>query len=279
MLHRLNPLGGGKRQLSILVVDDDLGTRETFETALSVAGYDVNAVSSGAEAIDFVRTSRVDAAVLDMRLPDLSGVDLARVLHAEDRICPFIVVSGFLTTSTTVEMMKLGAYAVMDKPIDADGLCTALAGAIRQARVPGRMSHSSAERWANAVLRACEAESDPKTLSEWARIAGLSYTSLRELCRLLDIRAHDARDLARMLRAVVNGRRHRCSPKVFLDVGDERTMRLLLQRAGTDSFQPGASPDDFLRRQQLVALDHQALQLLRWKLSHPGRSKFFPGAE
>jgi len=268
MLHRLNPLSGGVRQLSILVVEDDIGTRETFATALSIAGYDVNAVSSGAEAIDCVRTSRVDAAVFDMRLPDLSAVDIARVLREENRICPFIVVSGFLTTSTTVEMMRLGAYAVIDKPVDADGLCAALGGAIQHARPAPETSRSCAERWVRVVLRACEAESDPRTLSEWARIAGLSYTSLRELCRLLDIHAHDARDLARMLRAVVNGRRYRCSPKVFLDVGDERTMRLLLRRAGIDRFEAGADPHDFPRRQQLVRFEHRAIQMLLLKLSH-----------
>jgi DNA-binding response OmpR family regulator len=265
-------------------VDDDLETRETFETALSVAGYAVNSVASGAEALHCLRNGRVDAAVLEMRLPDLSAIDIALLLLAEDRICPFIVVSGFLTTSATVAMMRLGAYDVIDKPIDADGLCTALAAAIRTARASSThdvraagdrrdiirsASYSSAERWASSVLKACDAKSDPRTLHEWAHVAGLSYTSLRELRRMLEIRAHDARDLARLLRAVVNGRRYRCSPKVFLDVGDERTLRLLMQRAGVECFQPGLEPDDFLRWQQLVSFEHQALRLLRTMVSDP----------
>jgi len=268
--------------LAILIVDDDLGTLETFGTALKVAGYAVKAASSGAEALSCLRDSHFDAAVIDLRLPDLSGIDIARLLLEEDCTCPFIVISGFLTTVATVEAMRLGAYDVIDKPVAIDDLCTALAGAIETARASRTFAvrattvnrdsspatpHSSAERWASIVLKACDAESDPKTLNEWAHVAGLSYTSLRELCRMLDIRAHDARDLARMLRAVVKGRQYHCSPKVFLDVGDERTIRLLFQRAGLVFFQPDMSLDDFLRRQQFVEFEHQALQLLRTMLS------------
>lgn len=267
---------------AILIVDDDLGTRETFGAALKVAGYAVKGACSGAEALSCLRDSHFDAAVIDLRLPDLSGIDVARLLLEEDSTCPFIVISGFLTTVATVEVMRLGAYDVIDKPVAIADLCSALAGAVETARAartaavratavncdPSQAtSHSSAERWASTVLKACDAESDPKTLNEWARVAGLSYTSLRELCRMLDIRAHDARDLARMLRAVVKGRQYHCSPKVFLDVGDERTIRLLFQRAGLEFFQPSMSLDDWLRRQQFVTFEHQALQLLRTMLS------------
>lgn len=267
---------------AILIVDDDLGTRETFGTALKLAGYAVKTASSGAEAVSYLSDSRFDAAVIDLRLPDLSGIDIARLLLKDDRTCPFIVISGFLTTVATVEVMRLGAYDVIDKPVAVDDLCTALAGAIATVRASRTVAvreaglnrdsskattHSSAQRWASIVLKACEAESDPKTLNEWARVAGLSYTSLRELCRMLDIRALDARDFARMLRAVVRARQYHRSPKVFLDVADGRTIRLLFQRAGLEFFQPDMSLDDFLRRQRFVDFEHQALQLLRTMLS------------
>jgi DNA-binding response OmpR family regulator len=274
--------GGAMYPPAILIVDDDLGTRETFGAALNAAGYAVHVAASGAEALSCLRDLRFDAAVIDLRLPDRSGVDVARVLLEEDRTCPFIVISGFLTTVETVEVMRLGAYDVIDKPVAIADLCTALTGALETARASRRAavraaagaghpfqatSHSSAERWASVVLKACDADSDPKTLNEWARVAGLSYTSLRELCRMLDIRAHDARDLARMLRAVVKARQHHCSPKVFLDAGDERTIRLLFHRAGLEFSQPGIAVDDWLRRQRFVSFEHQAIQRLRTMLS------------
>ena len=262
----------------ILIVDDDLGTCQTLNSASESAGYRVEAAVSGTEALSRLRDSDFDAAVIELRLPDMSGMNVARILRNQHDACPFILVSAFLTTTETVEAMRLGAFDVRDKPLSIEDLYAVLRAAIDTARdsnsvairvspaakyrLPKTMAHSCAQRWADAVLRACEAGSDPKTLNEWARIAGQSYSSLRELCRILDIRAHDARDFARMLRAVMKSHQHHCSPKVFLDVGDERTLRLLFQRAGLESFQHGVSPNDFVRRQQFVRFEHHGLQLL-----------------
>jgi hypothetical protein len=111
----------------------------------------------------------------------------------------------------------------------------------------------------------CQADRDPKTLQEWAHLAGLSYTSLRELCRMLGIRAHDARDLARMLRVLMLARRQRCPATVFLDVRDQRTLRLLLARAGLESPEVAMnrSLDEFLKGQRFVDARHPALRALR----------------
>ena len=88
---------------------------------------------------------------------------------------------------------------------------------------------------------------------------------------MLAIRAHDARDLARMLRALMLARQRRCTPAMFLDVRDQRTLRLLFDRAGVHAFSDGAewSLDEFLRRQTLVDAGHPALEALRASLSLP----------
>lgn len=124
---------------------------------------------------------------------------------------------------------------------------------------------SMAERWAVRVLKAAESDGDIKTLAEWARQVGVSYSSLCESCRLLGIQPHDARDFARMLRVQVQSGRHRCQPEALLDVSDRRTLNRLLERAGfeRDPIRWLDSIDEFLQRQQFVVSSNQGLLALR----------------
>jgi FixJ family two-component response regulator len=260
----------------VLIVDDDQGTRDVVSIGLRLAGFAPVAAASAAEAIRCARSCRFTAAILDLRLPDMSGTDLASALHGAGLGCPFLLVSGWLTTRAIVEAMRLGATEVLDKPVDLDELCAAVRRIVdvaereRPAPPPSEAVHSTAaERWAHLIVCVCHADRDPKTLQAWAHLAGLSYTSLRELCRILGIRAHDARDLARMLRALMLARRQHCPPAMYLDVRDLRTLRLLFGRAGIDPLTVAIdrSLDEFLDRQTFVDARHPALVALRASLA------------
>ena len=89
----------------------------------------------------------------------------------------------------------------------------------------------------------------------------MSETSMRTLCGLLLIRPYDARDLARMLRAVERGQSQHCAPQVFLDIADGRTLKLLLARAGREAS-VGVSVHDLLRSQKFVDDTHPMLKAL-----------------
>ena len=115
------------------------------------------------------------------------------------------------------------------------------------------------------VCKACESDGDPKTLEDWADCAGVSYSSLRESCRLLDIRPHAARDLVRVLRAVIRSHDHGCPPSVLLDVSDIRTLDSLLTRAGIRS-EAQAGPvavERLLDAQRLVDKENEGVRILR----------------
>jgi hypothetical protein len=179
--------------------------------------------------------------------------------------------SAFLTTPITVKAMRLGALDVLEKPIAVDDLLDAVRSAIgarvRVGSLPSTMAapRSAAERWARLVLKACESDGDLRTLADWARCAGLSYSSLSESCRLVGIPPHDARDFARMLRAVLKSARDRCQLEIALDVRDRRTLNNLLARAGLELGLPigSISVEQFLRVQRLVASDNEGLKVLR----------------
>jgi DNA-binding NtrC family response regulator len=102
---------------SILIIDDDLGMRETFNWALSAYGFNVSTASSGAKGIALGKAGRFDLMVVDLRLPDLSGIEVIRALQSERPDVRFVLVSAFLTDFVTVEAENLGAIAVWEKPV------------------------------------------------------------------------------------------------------------------------------------------------------------------
>ena len=182
--------------------------------------------------------------------------------------------------------MRLGAIDVIEKPVAVDTLVTLVSSVVNAnaSRVPVRASgtrrppgdsiaplptrarpRSAAERWALLVCKACECDGDLKTLEDWADCAGVSYSSLRESCRLLDIRPHAARDLVRVLRAVIKSHHHGCPPSVLLDVSDIRTLDSLLTRAGIRSeAQIGPLPvERLLDAQRLVDQENEGVRILR----------------
>lgn len=274
---------------AVLVIDDDVGTCETFDWALRPAGFTVGTARSGAEGLAIARSRRFDFILIDLRLPDMLGIDVARALAVETPAAPFALVSAFLTTKATVDAMKLGAIEVLEKPVGVDDLLAVVRGAIGDptarpatgdtgnaeprlhwgavvveppALTPPR---SAAERWARHVLKACESGEDLRILADWARFAGVSYSTLCESCRLVGIRPHDARDFARVLRAVLKSAGDRCQLEILLDVRDRRTLINLLERAGLESGLPigSTSVEQFLRVQRLVASDNEGLKVLR----------------
>jgi CheY-like chemotaxis protein len=278
------------RDVSILVVDDDLGTRETFECGLRASGLRVRTAGGGAEGIVIARTAAFDLLLVDLEMPDMRGTDMVRALQRETRASRFVLMSAFLTTHVTVDAMRLGALDVVEKPICVDDLPALICAALRPssgtsgAEAPSQTGRQtapiprlaevsktsnlgcSAERWAAHVIEGCYSRNDLKTLELWASCAGVSYTSLRDSCRSLGIRPLDARDLMRVLRAVILSSRHGCSPEVLLDVSDKRTLDGLLERGGLTSVLKGsASPsiDDVFERQRFVRNDNIAVRLLR----------------
>ena len=251
---------------AILIIDDDLGTRDLLSLALRRAGFAVRTASSGAEGLASARSGAFDLLLVDLRLPDMLGTEIVRRLRADARRMPFVLISGFLTIATTVEAMRLGAVHVMEKPVDIDNLLSVVRGAVTTATPRPASVHprSAAQRWALHVLKMCESDGDLRTIEDWASFVGVSYTSLCESCRLLGIRPHDARDLSRMLRAVLKSATDRCRPEAVLDISDRRTLIGLLARAGLAGAPPGTiSAEEFLDRQRFVPPDNEGLHALR----------------
>lgn len=116
---------------SILVVDDDDLFRERLSRALRDRGFDVQQAKNADEAIALARTDSPEHAVVDLKMPGRSGLELVRDLRAIDDATTIVVLTGYGSIATAVEAVKLGAAHYLTKPADADDVIAAFERADR----------------------------------------------------------------------------------------------------------------------------------------------------
>jgi len=104
---------------SLLVVDDDALVLATLADGLRDAGYNVVEASSGEEALALANKNEIDLAILDIRMPGMSGIEAARSLY-DNRGIPFLFLSAFNDTATVSSAISEGALGYLLKPIDVD---------------------------------------------------------------------------------------------------------------------------------------------------------------
>src|SRR6266545_1112721 len=108
--HRIRPV--------ILVVDDDPGLRDSFRVILEDE-YEVLDVPG---ALEIVRSCQVDLVLLDIRLPEMDGIEVLERIKALDEQLEVILVTAVKTVRTAVAAMKLGAFDYLTKPFEEDDL-------------------------------------------------------------------------------------------------------------------------------------------------------------
>ena len=101
----------------ILVVDDDVHLRGIYAAVLSDAGYDVEEAGDGDIAIACMEFSPVDAVVLDLRMPNVHGIEVLKTVRARSRSLPILVLSGHLDETIVEQLFAEGVSDVMQKPV------------------------------------------------------------------------------------------------------------------------------------------------------------------
>jgi DNA-binding NtrC family response regulator len=114
----------------LIVVDDEQGILDVVSRFARRAGFDVMACSGGREAIALLQTRHADVAMVDLRMPDIGGLDVIRAIREIDPRCQAVLMTGYATVDTAVEAIKLGAMDYLSKPLDFTRL-EQLLGAVR----------------------------------------------------------------------------------------------------------------------------------------------------
>lgn len=119
---------------SILVVDDEKSIRDTMRMMLE-KDYHVITAKNGREAIKIVKKKPLDLILLDIRMPEVSGIDVLKTIKEIDDTVDVIMITAVITVSTAVEAMKKGAYDYITKPFDIDALQALVKNAIEKRRL------------------------------------------------------------------------------------------------------------------------------------------------
>ena len=135
----------------VLLVDDQPELRRLFRRSLGKAGFEVVEAWDGRVAIELLRKSPFDVVISDVRMPDMSGMELLKALHELDPDLPVVLTSGSPDTSSTSEANEFGAFAYLVKPVPFDLMRDTAERAVllRRARKEARESfepYASVER-------------------------------------------------------------------------------------------------------------------------------------
>lgn len=119
----------------MLVVDDEPSIRQLLESALVDAGVAVTTARDGIEAIERARADRPSVVLLDLMLPRLDGVEVARRLRADPLTASVYVVAMTASGRFGAAAMEAGADAFVAKPFDLDQVLEQVAAAMRRPRL------------------------------------------------------------------------------------------------------------------------------------------------
>lgn len=164
----------------ILVVDDDRLLRERLARAFRDRGHDVDVAAAADEALEVARRAVPGRAVVDLRMPGRSGLELVRDLLALDPGMRIVVLTGYGSIATAIDAIRLGATYYLHKPADADEVLAAFdrdsPGADESTRADLTTPSLARAEWEhiNRVLADCGGN-----VSEAARRLGLHRRSLQ----------------------------------------------------------------------------------------------------
>ena len=114
----------------ILIVDDELSMRELLELMLKREGYRVALAENGRKAIEKIKKAHFDLLLCDIRLGDITGLEVLREVKKKDPDTVVIMISAYASAETAVEAMNDGAYDYVPKPFDKNELKQTIANAL-----------------------------------------------------------------------------------------------------------------------------------------------------
>jgi len=123
-------LGSSASPKRILIVDDNAELRRGFCRMLRNAGHQLTEAINGAEAAAFAKAQRFDLVVSDVHMPDMSGVELLKLIHESDPDVPVLLISGEPDLDSALKAVEYGATEYLAKPVQLDKFRTSVARAL-----------------------------------------------------------------------------------------------------------------------------------------------------
>jgi FixJ family two-component response regulator len=122
---------------TVYVVDDDADVLGSLRFLLETDGFNVRTFRNGASLLHAVRPTGVDCFVIDYKMPDMNGIDLAGHLRNRDIAAPVILITGYPDENISARAEAAGVRHVLMKPLLDESLVTRIRGAIRKSGAVG----------------------------------------------------------------------------------------------------------------------------------------------
>ena len=129
--------------IRVVIAEDERAVRESLARALTLEGYDVTAVSDGAQALEVLRAEPADVVVLDVMMPIVDGLTACRVLRSEKNRVPILLLTARTETSDRVAGLDAGADDYLPKPFALAELLARLRALLRRAQPDDNSEASS----------------------------------------------------------------------------------------------------------------------------------------
>lgn len=135
-----------KSSARVLIIDDDRGMCETLSDALSLRGYAAETAMSGREGLGKSRARPFDAVIADIKLPDMSGLDLLNALKTISPETEVLYITAYASVATAIQAINGAAFAYVTKPFEMEHLLATLDKALEKQRLE-RALRESEERY------------------------------------------------------------------------------------------------------------------------------------
>ena len=143
-------------KINLLIVDDEEPFLESMKKRLEVRGFDVTCVNRGDKAIEAAREHPVDIALVDLKMPGISGEKTLEALKKEHEWMEVVILTGHGSIDSAVECTRSGAYSYLQKPCELEHLLEVLKDAFKK-RIMNKMKIQEAQM--NVLLQKAPGDS------------------------------------------------------------------------------------------------------------------------
>ncbi len=119
-------------KIRLIVVDDEVRFLRTLTQRLSLRDFDVTSATSGQEAVQKARSQQFDLALVDLKMPGMTGEELLQVLKKEHPFIEVVILTGHGTIESAVQCTQAGSYYYLQKPCETDELLEVLKNAFQK---------------------------------------------------------------------------------------------------------------------------------------------------
>ena len=150
-----------EKKINLLIVDDEEQFLNSIKKSLGVRGFDVFIATRGDQALEIARQNSIDIALVDLKMPGMSGEETLKALKREHKWMEIVILTGHGTIDSAVECMGIGAYSYLYKPCELGKMLETLENAYKK-RVMNK--NKIEEKKMNELLKIIESNSHSEIL-------------------------------------------------------------------------------------------------------------------